>query len=81
MAHENKVIQSVNLEGEHQCVDVFMRPGGTFGYELYRWDPEDGRGWYAIGHFSARKFESERYALEDACDNIPWLEERLDRVP
>ena len=77
MAHENKVVRSINLEGAQQCVDIFRRPDGRFGFELYRRDPEDGRGWYAIGHFGGRAFDSEAAALGDARLAVPWLAARM----
>jgi len=48
MAHENKVIRSVNLDGETICVDIFQRPDGTYGFDEFRRDPEDGRGWSGV---------------------------------
>jgi len=84
MAHENKVVRSINLEGALQCVDIFRRPDGSFGFELYRRDPEDGRGWYPTGFFADASFASEARAIEAACNGIPWLRETLpsaDNVP
>lgn len=77
MAHENKVVRSINLEGALQCVDIFRRPDRSFGFELYRRDPEDGRGWYPVGFFSDATFVSEALAIEAACGKIPWLRETL----
>ena len=44
MAHDNKVVQSFNLDGGSRCVDVFLRPDGSFGFEEYRREAEDLRG-------------------------------------
>lgn len=33
MAHETKVIRSINLEGETNCVDIFRRPEASFGFD------------------------------------------------
>ncbi|MEP3278719.1 MAG: hypothetical protein ABJN26_25075 [Stappiaceae bacterium] len=73
MAHVNKVLRSFNLDGEHICVDIFVRPDGTYGFDEYRRDPEDMRGWYSIGHFGDRKFGSEATALSEAVNAIGWL--------
>ena len=51
MAHGNIVVQSYNLEGNTVCVDIFMRADGTYGFDEFRRDPEDGRGWFSIGHY------------------------------
>lgn len=70
-------MQSINQPGEHICVDVFMRPDGTYGFDEFRRDPEDGRGWYAIGHHGAADFTTEQDALAAACDAVHWLRSAL----
>ena len=77
MAHVNKVILSVNLDGETRCVDFFRRPDGTFGFDSYRRDPEEGRGWYSIGHFDAETFPSLSDALTAARREVAWLPDAL----
>ena len=44
MAHVNRVLRSINDEDAARCVDIFLRPDGTLGFEEYRRDVEDGRG-------------------------------------
>lgn len=73
MAHHNKVMRSINLDGETICVDIFCRPDGTYGFNEFRRDPEDGRGWYSIGHYGAAKFNSLDEALNEAKKTISWL--------
>ena len=73
MAHENKVVRSVNLDGETICVDLFRRPDGSYGFEEFRRDPEDGRGWYPIGYHSHRRFETYERAAGAAVDTVGWL--------
>jgi len=75
MAHENKVIRSFNLDGETVCVDVFQRPDGTYGFDEFRRDPEDTRGWYTIGHFGSATFDSYDRALTAARNAVHWLAE------
>ena len=56
------------------CVDVFLRPSGTYGFDEFRRDPEDsGRGWYSIGHYGAAEFVSFEAALEAARKSVAWL--------
>jgi len=74
MAHSNKIIYSINLDGEMACVDVFMRPDGTFGFDEYRRDAEDMRGWFSVGHYCGRVFPTAQAALSDARKSIGWLE-------
>jgi len=74
MAHAHTVIHSINHDGDTICVDVFQRPDGSFGFEEFRRDPEDGRGWFAIGHHGHEAFASVDAALEAAASRIAWLE-------
>lgn len=73
MTGKNVVVQSINLDGAMRCVDIFQRPDGTFGFEEYRRDAEDGRGWYAIGFHAARSFAAQADALAAACVAVSWL--------
>lgn len=77
MPHVNKVIRSINLPGDAICVDVFQRPDGTFGFDEFRRDPEDDRGWYSIGHHDAAIFESADAALAAARVRIGWLDDAI----
>lgn len=73
MAHKNKVMRSINVEGEHVCVDIFVRPDGTYGFDEFRRDPEDTRGWYSIGHHGGRIFDDAEAALTEARNSVRWL--------
>lgn len=77
MAHLNKVIRSINLPGETICVDLFERPDGSFGFDEFRRDPEDGRGWFSIGHHGAARFGSFDEALNAARTAVHWLDDAL----
>jgi hypothetical protein len=56
------------------CVDIFFRPDGTFGFELFRRDVEDGGGWYIVGHFARlRSFATRAEAEAAAVAAVPWL--------
>lgn len=69
----NRVLRSYDQDGETRCVDIFVRADGSYGFEEYRRDPEDGRGWFAIGASSARAFASPEAARAAAVDSVPWL--------
>ena len=77
MAHENKVMKSINGHDSSICVDLFRRPDGTFGFEEYRRDLEDARGWFPIGFHSTRVFNDQAEALTAAKLEIAWLSEML----
>ncbi|WP_224824083.1 hypothetical protein [Cognatishimia sp. MH4019] len=74
MAHENTVMLSVNLDGETVCVDIFQRPDGSFGFDEFRRDPEDMRGWFSIGYHGDKRFETAEDALNSAKDTVGWLD-------
>ncbi|MFP4043116.1 MAG: hypothetical protein ACLFTP_00885 [Rhodosalinus sp.] len=65
------------LPGKTVCPDLFRRPDGTFGFEEYRREPEDGRGRFVIGHHGHRVSDSEAAALAAARRDMA----RLDRLP
>ena len=73
MAEKNLVLQSINSEDESRCVDVFQRPDGTYGFEEFRRDREDGRGWFAISMYSDKVFPTAEAALAEARLKITWL--------
>jgi hypothetical protein len=54
---------------------VFQRIDGTFGFEEYRRDPEDGRGWFVIGWFGEQQFSTTSDALIEARKRILWLDD------
>lgn len=69
----NKVIQSIEAPGGQLCLDLFCHPDGSFGFEEYRRDPEDGRGWYSTGHRGFERFASAEEALAAAERIAPWI--------
>ena len=73
MAHKNKVIRSINLAGEYICVDIFLRPDGTYGFYEFRRDPEDPNGWFSTGHFGDQVFGDADTALIKAKSSVRWL--------
>lgn len=77
MAHTNTVIRSINYDGETICVDVFQRPDGSYGFEEFRRDPEDGRGWFAIGNYGHHSFPTAEAALGEAVRTVGWLDGAL----
>ena len=79
MANPNRVLRSINDWGDDRCVDIFIRPDGTTGFELFRRDVEDARGWFPIGGHAARVFADEGAALAAAISDIAWLRRALDR--
>ncbi|MEO3431283.1 hypothetical protein AAFN88_20675 [Pelagibius sp. CAU 1746] len=78
MPGKNTVVASINAPGScasggSRCVDVFRRPDGTFGFEEYRRDAEDPRGWFPVGFFGDQVFDGAAAALAQARRQISWL--------
>jgi hypothetical protein len=73
------VLASPSTPAVDRCVDVFVRPDGTFGFEEFRRDPEDMGAWTPIAYYSTREFETEGDALSAARAAVSWLPAVLDR--
>ncbi|HUA96186.1 MAG TPA: hypothetical protein VMB82_11755 [Acidimicrobiales bacterium] len=73
-----RVLSSPSTPALDRCVDVFVRPDGSFGFEEFRRDPEDMGVWTPIGFSSARRFGSETETLAAARQAVPWLAAVLD---
>lgn len=69
---ETKVMRSIEAPGGERCVDLYRRPDGSWGFAEYRRDPEDPRGWAAIG-IGGDGFGSEAAALRAARAAVGWL--------
>ena len=63
----NKVVNSIQNFERDRCADIFVRADGTFGFEEYRRDPEDGGRWNPITRML------EENALTQAKTCVPWL--------
>jgi hypothetical protein len=73
-----RVLASPSTVSVDRCVDIFVRPDGTFGFEEFRRDPEDGGTWTPVAYFSERQYGSEEAAVAAARGCVPWLGEVLD---
>ncbi len=69
----NKVLRSIEIDAGNRCVDIFMRSDGSVGFEEYRRDSEDGRGWFPVGFHSAQVYATETAALDAALEAVSWL--------
>ena len=74
MAEKPIVLKSINIEDGSRCVDLFERPDGTYGFEEFRRDHEDRRGWFPIGFYADLVFLSEEAALHQARSKVTWLD-------
>lgn len=73
---KNTVFVSLENPDGNYCVDVFIRPDGTFGFEEYRRDAEDCGVWQSMHRYSRLVFASQENAIEQARENVAWLKAR-----
>ncbi len=74
---KNRVLRSIETPDGDRCVDIFIRPDGSFGFEEYRRDIEDGRGWFPIGFHTEKSFGCKEEAEVNALAAVPWLKDAL----
>lgn len=68
----DKVLASLENPYGDYCVDIFVREDGSFGFEEYRKDPEDGR-WRSLHRYAGLVFGSQPEATAQATTHVPWL--------
>lgn len=73
----NQVVSSFNNATGDHCVDIFRRDDGSFGFEEYRRDHEDLRGWFPLRRFQGGVFASEAEALRQAGISVEWMAEEV----
>jgi hypothetical protein len=75
------VFASIENPEHDRCVDLFSRPDGTFGFEEFRRDPEDGGEWTPVEYYSGAAYASSGAALEAAKQAVIWLADHLVTNP
>lgn len=68
-----RVVASIDSPGGDHCVDIFVRDDGSFGFEEYRRDSEDMRGWFPLHRYSNQIFATEQAALAQAKAMVAWM--------
>ena len=68
-----RVVTSFDSPAGDHCVDIFVRDDGTFGFEEYRRDPEDMRGWFPLHRYSNQVFATDQDALAHAKATVAWM--------
>jgi hypothetical protein len=61
-----------NFEG-NRCVDLFLRPDGSYGFEEFRRDPEDAGSWTPMQFCSGTRYACKGDALAAAKKTVPWF--------
>ena len=71
------VFDSIETGDGTRCVDLFRRPGGSYGFEEFRRDPEDAGLWTPVHYFAGKAFADRDEALGTAVKAVKWLDEAL----
>ncbi|MGO4437110.1 hypothetical protein [Rhizobium sp. RAF56] len=71
------VFESIENSEANRCVDLFLRPDGTYGFEEFRRDPEDAGEWTAVLYYSGKPYVSKDDALTAARSAVIWLAQKL----
>lgn len=67
------VLASLENDTHDRCVDLFLRPDGTYGFEEFRRDPEDAGAWTPVQFYAAKRFPSRDETMEAARRAVAWL--------
>jgi hypothetical protein len=67
------VVTSVQTLSGDRCVDIFVRPSGTFGYEEFRRDPEDMGAWTPLHYYSDQEFPGLDETIAAARRSVAWF--------
>ena len=73
-AVSSKVLASLESQDGTHCVDFFLRPDGTFGFEQFRAEYDGSNRWQSLGKHAQRSFATGREALEVAKQQVSWLD-------
>ena len=71
---KNRVLNSIETPDGGLCVDIFIRPNGSYGFEIYRRDIETLAGWFAIGTHIDTEYPTKHSTHQAACKSAPWLD-------
>ncbi len=67
-----KVLDSLHNERVDKCVDIILKPDGSFVYKEFRKDVEDQGRWQVNGP-EMGPFPTQEAATLAALEAVPWL--------
>jgi hypothetical protein len=68
-----RVVASFDSPAGDHCVDIFLSTEGSFGFEEYRRDAEDMRGWFPLHRYASQIFATREEALARAKATVAWM--------
>jgi hypothetical protein len=75
------VFVSIENPEHDRCVDFFSREDGSYGFEEFRRDTEDGGQWTPVQYYSGVTYHSPADALNAAERCVNWLVHVLTERP
>jgi len=75
------VFVSIENPEHDRCVDFFSRQNGSYGFEEFRRDVEDGGQWTPVQYYSGVSYPSPTDALDSAERCVNWLVDALIQKP
>jgi len=69
------VFESIENRQHDRCVDLFLRPDGSFGFEEFRRDVEDAGDWTPVAYHSGAAYSSKDAVRSAAVKAVVWLAE------
>jgi hypothetical protein len=75
------VFVSIENPEHDRCVDFFSRQDGSYGFEEFRRDVEDGGQWTPVQYYSGVSYLSPADALASAERCVHWLVDVLTQKP
>ena len=75
------VFISIENFEQDRCVDIFSRGDGSYGFEEFRRDVEDGGQWTPVQYYSGVSYVSSADALAAAERCVAWLVDVLAEKP
>ncbi len=73
------VFESIENRQHDRCVDLFLRPDGSFGFEEFRRDVEDAGDWTPVAYYSGAAYSSTDAVRSAAVKAVVWLAEVIGR--
>ncbi|MEQ1613609.1 MAG: hypothetical protein ABL904_12715 [Hyphomicrobiaceae bacterium] len=67
------VLASLENSDGTRCVDIFVRDDGSYGFEEFRRDPEDGPHWRITGNYASLRHATRALAEQAARRTVGWL--------
>jgi hypothetical protein len=65
------VMDSIENPQHDRCVDIFMRPDGSIGFEEFRRDAEDAGAWTPVSYFCGLRYGSKARPWPTRCGGPP----------